>query len=434
MAGAATTFGKDQYENVLRGTTVTPPANWFLALFTSDPGIAGSTAGEVSTSGTGYARKSIAASTGQWNAPVTAPNAGRLVDNINRQSIGTVTATWGTFTFWGLMDASSGGNMWFRGDINGGTGFTPSIGTEVAFEIGALDIILAEALNVAITTFAQHVDAKFNRSQVFVGQATAATIVPNVLGLYSLWQSLIFNGTTPTTGSGNTCTNATQGSVQSNMSFTAPGGGNTLYTDCCAAAATTAITAWISDRLVTTSGLDGTLTTSQAVNTVALPARATGGAGCLIALEAYAATGATSVTFTVTYTNSAGTGSRVATVTGTLNQLGKILIVPLQAGDVGVQSVQSVQQSATTGGAGNYGVTIYKPMTWINSGASPGSSSNNSVYDTSVAIVNSAACVWVYCQQHSATVISTLQIAVGFVDGLWTRLRLVCCRFVIRST
>jgi hypothetical protein len=149
MAGAATTFGKDQYENVLRGTAATPPANWFLALFTSDPGIAGSTVGEVSTSGTGYARKSIAASTGQWNAPVTAPNNGRLVDNVNRQSIGTVTSSWGTFTHWGLMDAASSGNMWFRGDINGGTGFTPGIGTEVAFEVGALDIILAEALNGA---------------------------------------------------------------------------------------------------------------------------------------------------------------------------------------------------------------------------------------------------------------------------------------------
>jgi hypothetical protein len=278
---------------------------------------------------------------------------------------------------------------------------------------------------MALTTFAQYVDAKFNRGQTFVGQATAPTIIPNVVGLYSLWQSPIFTGAIPTTGSGNTCTNATLGSVQSNMDFVTPSGGNTLYTDSCAAAATTTITAWISDRLVTTSGLDGTLTSSQAVNTVSLPARATGGSGCLIALEAYTATGATQVTFTVTYTNSLGVSGQVATVTGTLNQIGKMLIVPLAAGDVGVQSVQSVQQSATTGSAGNYGVTIYKPMTWINSGAAPGSSSNNSVFDTSVAIVNSASCVWVYCQQHSATTVTTLQVAVGFVDGLWTHLRLV---------
>lgn len=266
---------------------------------------------------------------------------------------------------------------------------------------------------MSITTFDQYIDAKFNRSQVFVGQLNQATIIPNVAGIYSFWQNGIFNGATPTTGSGNTCSNATTGALP----FTAPGGGNTLYTDACTIAATTALTGWIADRLVTTSGLDATLATSQTVNSVALPSRATGGVGCIIALEAYTATGATSVTFTITYTNSAGTGSRVSTVTGTLNQTGKMLLVPLASGDVGVQSVQSVQQSVTTGGAGNYGVTIYKPITWINCGSGAGSPSNNSVFDTSVMAVNTASCIWIYTQQPTATTVSALQLAIGFVDG-----------------
>lgn len=146
MAGAETTFGKDHRLSFYRGTTLTPPANWFLALFTADPTIAGTQTNEVSTSGTGYARKSIAASTVQWTAPATVPNSGRGIDNVNRQSIGTVTATWGTFTHWGLIDNSVAGNMFIRGDINGGTGFTPSIGTEVFVDIGNLDITLTESL------------------------------------------------------------------------------------------------------------------------------------------------------------------------------------------------------------------------------------------------------------------------------------------------
>ncbi len=145
MAGSATTFGKDSPLTVIRGSTVTPPANWFLALFTANPGIAGSTVSEVSTSGTGYARKSIAASTAQWDAPAGAANNGRFVQNTNAQTIGTVTSTWGTFTHWGLMDASSAGNMWYYGDINNGTGFNPTVGTVVVIDAGAIDITFAEA-------------------------------------------------------------------------------------------------------------------------------------------------------------------------------------------------------------------------------------------------------------------------------------------------
>lgn len=144
MSGSATTFGKDALLSIQRGSTVAPPANWFIMLSTADPGIAGSTAAEVSTSGTGYARKSVAASGAQWSAPVGAAGNGRVVSNVNAQTIGTVTATWGTFTHWGLMDAASSGNMWHRGDINAGAGFTPSVGTTVVIDIGALTITLSE--------------------------------------------------------------------------------------------------------------------------------------------------------------------------------------------------------------------------------------------------------------------------------------------------
>ncbi len=145
MAGALTTFGKDLFLSYFRGSTLVPPANVHYALFTSNPGIAGSTAGEVSTSSTGYSRKAIATSTAQFTAPTGTTGNGRVIDNAARQSIGTLTATWGTITHWGLMDQASGGNMLVYGDLNGGVGYTPTVGTEVAVDIGALDLILAES-------------------------------------------------------------------------------------------------------------------------------------------------------------------------------------------------------------------------------------------------------------------------------------------------
>lgn len=144
MASSLTTYGKDQHASVYRGVALVPPANWFLCLLTADPGIAGSTASEVSTSGTGYARKSVAASSGQWDAIVSAANNGRMTQNTLQQIFGTLTATWGAITYVGMMDASSGGNMWHRFQITGGP-YTPVVGTQVYLDPGDIQIIFDEA-------------------------------------------------------------------------------------------------------------------------------------------------------------------------------------------------------------------------------------------------------------------------------------------------
>lgn len=93
-----------------------------------------------------------------------------------------------------------------------------------------------------------------------------------------------------------------------------------------------------------------TTTTSQAITSPAWPARdtsqSTNGAGVFLALEVSATTGnAGAITnTTASYTNSAGTAGRTATlasfpITGVQ---GTWLPFSLQAGDVGVRSVQSV--------------------------------------------------------------------------------------------
>jgi hypothetical protein len=124
----------------------------------------------------------------------------------------------------------------------------------------------------------------------------------------------------------------------------------------------------VCDRLVHSGGLSGTTTGAQTTNlpTAALT-RYTSGVGVMIGLEIYTAIGTTATTATVSYTNQAGTAGRttkdiVIGATGA-NAAGRILPCPLQDGDTGVLSVESVTLAASTvSAAGNFGVTLFKPL------------------------------------------------------------------------
>lgn len=121
------------------------------------------------------------------------------------------------------------------------------------------------------------------------------------------------------------------------------------------------------DRLSHQGGLSGTVTTEQTTNfdTAALT-RYTTGAGVILAAEIYTAVGTTGTTISARYTNQAGTASRNTpgrTFGGTNFREGsQILPLPFQAGDSGVRSVQGVTVLASTGTAGAFGVTLFKPL------------------------------------------------------------------------
>jgi hypothetical protein len=121
------------------------------------------------------------------------------------------------------------------------------------------------------------------------------------------------------------------------------------------------------DVLNVSGGLNGTVTTEQTTNlpTAALT-RYTGGDGVFIGILIYALVGTTATTISVRYTNQAGTANRVSTVTsfgGTgFRDFGRLILIPLQAGDTGVRSVEGVTLTATTGTAGNFGVCLFKPL------------------------------------------------------------------------
>ena len=120
------------------------------------------------------------------------------------------------------------------------------------------------------------------------------------------------------------------------------------------------------DRIAHSSGLNGTLTTAQAVNGAALT-RHTTGEDVELFLEVYTATGATASNVIISYTNSAGVAGRTtpAVAMQVTPVAGQMLPIPLQSGDTGIRSVQSVTLSASTATAGNFGITLVKRIAEI---------------------------------------------------------------------
>lgn len=123
------------------------------------------------------------------------------------------------------------------------------------------------------------------------------------------------------------------------------------------------------DRLVHSSGLSATTTGTQTTNlpTAALT-RYTNGVGVRMGLSALGAIGATLTSATASYTNEAGTTGRTSLTRAVgsnsfgATTSGKFLELPLQPGDKGVRSVESVTFAATTGTAGFIHVVLFKPL------------------------------------------------------------------------
>jgi hypothetical protein len=124
-------------------------------------------------------------------------------------------------------------------------------------------------------------------------------------------------------------------------------------------------TYFIIDRLSHQSGLSGSITTAQTTNlpTAALT-RYTNGVGVMIGLTIYTTIGGTAATVTASYTNQAGVSGKTTTVQSIggsgNNTAPRMIFLPLQAGDIGVRSVESVTLTANTGLGGNIGVTLFK--------------------------------------------------------------------------
>lgn len=124
---------------------------------------------------------------------------------------------------------------------------------------------------------------------------------------------------------------------------------------------------WLVDRLSHQGGLSGTATGAQTTNlpTAALT-RYTDGVGVLMGLTIYTQIGVSATTVTCSYTNEGGTAGRTSLATdfgGTsFREASRLILMPLQEGDSGVRSVESVTLAASTGTVGNFGVTLFRPI------------------------------------------------------------------------
>jgi hypothetical protein len=204
----------------------------------------------------------------------------------------------------------------------------------------------------------------------------------------SRYQSLWGIAGAPGVGTYNTTLNggtysSSGGLVGGQLPHTDPGAGVNSYLSRLAVfglpsgGSTSAIEVLLCDRLWDNGGINVTITTAQSITSPTWPARdingATLGSGVLLAVEVSAAVGAGTPTLTLSYTNSAGTSGRTGTnteVTAASAAAAAWYPIGLQAGDIGVQSVQSLTLSATWT-SGTINVVAYRVLaaTWANSSA-----------------------------------------------------------------
>lgn len=86
-------------DHVFAGAAYSAPGTHYLALYTAAPGETGGGT-EVTTSGTAYARQSVAFTT-----------TGNTTSNTAAVEFPTATASFGTVTHVGVFDAATGGNL-----------------------------------------------------------------------------------------------------------------------------------------------------------------------------------------------------------------------------------------------------------------------------------------------------------------------------------
>jgi hypothetical protein len=205
-----------------------------------------------------------------------------------------------------------------------------------------------------------------------VGTATEGTAY-----WYSFGKDAGFTGawSPGTPGLNGRATDGTTAADNGSLTLWTPTG--SLYITETAATTTTLCTIMLADVVWVNTGIVVTTTTAQAITSPTFPARdlngSTDGEGYVIGLLTTTAnTNAAAISgSTVTYTNSAGTGSRTATLLGVAGDqipptpvLGTVVWFQLAAGDKGVRSIQSITLGTSLGG-GAVSLIVARPLTLL---------------------------------------------------------------------
>lgn len=135
MSSMTAYLQKKLLDHSLGIASYTMPTTVYLSLHTSDPGETGSLSGEITTSGSAYARISLAT---KMNA--TDSSTG-VSENNTTITFGPATTDWGTVTHVAISDASTAGNMLMKGPLS--TAQTATIGQSIQFTSGQLSATFA---------------------------------------------------------------------------------------------------------------------------------------------------------------------------------------------------------------------------------------------------------------------------------------------------
>jgi len=134
-------------DHIFRATSFTAPTTLYVALYTAAPSDAG---GGTEVTGTGYSRASVLSSATAWAntqasgtgaSSESAGGTGGRTSNSSAITFATPSASWGTVTYFGILDAATGGNLLFQGALT--VSQTVNIGNTVSFAAGALQITFA---------------------------------------------------------------------------------------------------------------------------------------------------------------------------------------------------------------------------------------------------------------------------------------------------
>ena len=221
---------------------------------------------------------------------------------------------------------------------------------------------------MTITSRDRLIDAMGNRSSRFI--LDKASIASQAAGSYvSMWRATgqPGQGAVPTTAA--VCTTALTGA----MGFaqqTAPATSYGAYME--VVTSNSAMTVEIHDRIAHMGGLNGTLTTAQTVGIDLSTLLSTSNVGVRIGdanysdvqwwLEWYTATGATAATATVAVTYDDGTSGNLTAISLAATRPAGFMVslnalIPAASSGKYIRAVNTVTLSATTGVAGNFGVT-----------------------------------------------------------------------------
>ena len=216
-----------------------------------------------------------------------------------------------------------------------------------------------------------------NSSRIVLDKASIASQTAN--SYCSLWRATgqPGQGAIPTVVA--TCNNTTVGTIGFNQQMS-PSTSYGAYLEI--ATGNAAMTMELHDRLANMGGLNGTLTTAQSVNLDLNTLLATdnidtrkGDANYSDVqwwLEWYTATGGTAVTATIVVTYNDGTTGNLSALSLAATRPASHMIplnslIPSAQSGKFIRGIVSVTLSATTGTAGNFGVTVTRPRMTLSS-------------------------------------------------------------------